>query len=115
MLFANDYHEGGQTTGLTLRTTWLGNVPVKPAPPKREDVLPVHHWTQKEFRHACVAQANAQRGKTDSDATSTCGNGKRGRPRKGSDKDNQPTHFYLENADGVPVSEEQITVMSRKA
>ena len=62
-----------------------------------------------------MAHANTQRGETDGDATSTRGNGKRGRPRKGSDKDNQPTHFYLENADGVPVSEEQISEMSRKA
>ena len=56
-----------------------------------------------------------QRGETDGDATSARGNEKHGRPRKGSDKDNKPTHFYLENADGVPVSEEQITEMSRKA
>ena len=114
-LFANDYHKGGQTTSLTLHTTWLGNIPVKPAPLKCKDVLLVHHWTWKEFRCACVAQANTQRGKTEGDARSTHGNGKRKRPRKGSDKDNQPTHFYLENADGVPVSEEQITVMSCKA
>ena len=62
-----------------------------------------------------MTHASVQRGETDGDATSVRGNGKRGRPRKGSDKDNKPTHFYLENADGVPFSEEQITEMSRKA
>ena len=98
-----------------LRTIRTGNLPARPASRKREDSLPVHHWTRKEFRTACVAHANTQRGETDGDATSTRGNGKRGRPRKGSDKDNKLTHFYLENADGVPVSEEQIKEMSRKA
>ena len=62
-----------------------------------------------------MSHANAQRGETDGNATSTCGNGKRRRPHKGSNKDNKPTHFYLENTDGVPVSEEQITEMSCKA
>ena len=62
-----------------------------------------------------MTHPSVQRGETDGDATSVRGNEKRGRPRKGSDKDNKPTHFYLENADGVPVSEEQIMEMSRKA
>ena len=114
-LFANDYHEGGLTTNHTVHTVQSGNLPARPPPKKRKDVLSVHHWTRKEFKSACVAQANSQRGETDGDATSACGNGKRGRPRKGSDKDNKPTHFYLEDADGKPVSEEQIMEMSRKA
>ena len=62
-----------------------------------------------------MLHANAQRGETDGDATSVHGIGRCGCPCKGSDKDNKPTHFYLENADGVPVSEEQITEMSCKA
>ena len=114
-LFANDYHEGGLAPNHVGHTIRSGNLPARPAPKKREDSLPVHHWTRKEFKCACVVHANTQRGETDGDATSVCGNGKCGHPRKGSDKDNKPTHFYLENMDGVPVLEEQITEMSRKA
>jgi hypothetical protein len=47
---------------------------------------------------------------------------KRGRPHKASIADNNDdnnntltSHFYLENADGIPISDEQITEMSRKA
>ena len=114
-LFANDYHEGGHTTGHVPTKVRSGNPVTRPAPKKREDFPPVRLWTRKEFRSECVLHANAQRGETDGDATSTRGIGRPGRPRKGSDKDNRPTHFYLENADGVPVSEEQIAEMSRKA
>ena len=40
----------------------------------------------------------------------------RGRPTKNTDGDNErPRHPYLVNADGVPVSEEQVAEMSRKA
>lgn len=92
-----------------------GDLPVRPAPKKREDFPPVNLWTRKEFRHACILHTNAQRGETDGDATSTRGKGKRGRPRKGSDHDNKTSHFYLQNADGGPVTEEQIMDMSRKA
>ena len=98
-----------------VSTTQSGTLPVRPAPKKREDALLVHHWTRKEFRRECVVQTNAQRGETDSNATSARGKGRCGRPRKGSDQVNKTSHFYLENADGVPVSEEQITDMSRKA
>ena len=114
-LFANDYHDGSLTTGRVLRTIRAGNLPTRPASKKREDSLPVHYWTRKEFRSMCVAHANTQRGETDGDATSARGNGKRGRPRKGTDKDNKRTHFYLENVDGMPVTDEQIAEMSRKA
>lgn len=114
-LFANDYHEGGHTTGRETSKIRSGNHTVRPDPKKHEDVPLVRLWTRKEFRSECVLHANAQRGETNGDATSARGNGKRGRPRKGSDRDNKPTHFYLENADGVPVSDEQISEMSRKA
>ena len=40
---------------------------------------------------------------------------KRGRPPKDSNEESKPKHSYLENIDGVPVSDEQITEMSRKA
>ena len=92
-----------------------GPFPVRPAPKKREDFIAVNHWTRKEFRHACVVHTNAQRGETNGSATSTQCKGKHGCPRKGSDTDNKTSHFYLEDADGVPVSEEQIAEMSRKA
>ena len=92
-----------------------GPFPVRPAPKKREDFIVVNHWTQKEFRHACVVHTNAQRGETNGSATSTQCKGKRRRPCKGSDTDNKTSHFYLEDADGVPVSEEQIAEMSQKA
>ena len=98
-----------------VSTIQSGILPVKPAPTKREDFPPVNQWTRKEFRRASVVHTNAQREETDGDATSTRGKGKRGHPRKGSDQDNKTSHFYLENADGVLVSEEQITEMSRKA
>ena len=92
-----------------------GNLPVRPPPKKHEDSLPVKLWTRKEFRHACIEHTSAQRGETDGNATSVRGKGKRGRPRKGSDQDSKTSHFYLENADGTAVSEEQIAEMSRKA
>ena len=62
-----------------------------------------------------MEHTNAQRGETNGSATSARGKGKRRRPRKGSDQDNKTSHFYLENSDGMPVSEEQITEMSHKA
>ena len=114
-LFANDYHDGSLTTGCVLRTIRAGNLPTRPASKKHEDSLSVHYWTRKEFRSACVAHANTQRGETDSDTMSAHGNGKHGHPKKGTDKDNKRTHFYLENIDGMPITDKQIAKMSRKA
>ena len=62
-----------------------------------------------------MAHTNTQRGETDGDTTAVHGKGKHRRRRKGSDPDCKTSHFYLENSDRVPVSEEQITEMSRKA
>ena len=114
-LFANDYHEGSRTTGGIRSTIRSVNLPVRPASKKREECPMVNLWTRKEFRHACVAHTNTQKGETDGNATSVQGKGKHRRPHKGTDPDSKTSHFYLENSDGVPVSEEQIAEMSRKA
>ena len=114
-LFANDCHEGSHTTSRMVSTIQSRLLPVKPAPKRHEDFLPVNQWTRKEFRRACVEHTNAQRGETNSSATSARGKGKCGHSRKGSNQDNKTSHFYLENLDGVPVLEEQIMEMSRKA
>lgn len=114
-LFANDYHEGSRSTGRVLSTIRSGNLPTKPPPKKREDCPSVIQWTRKDFRRECVAHSNAQRGETDGNATSTQTKAKRGRPRKDSNNEGKKSHPYLENIDGVPISNEQITEMSRKA
>lgn len=62
-----------------------------------------------------MALTNAQRGETDGSATLVQGKGKRGRPRKETDPNSKTTHFYLEDANRVPISEEQIAEMSWKA
>ncbi|KAI9433542.1 hypothetical protein H4582DRAFT_2060944 [Lactarius indigo] len=98
-----------------LRT---GTVPAKPAPRKRMDFSMVIQWTKKEFRHAMAKISNARRGEMDGSATSVRKKRKPGRPRKGSndnDNDHVTPHFYLENEDGTPVDEDQIADMSRKA
>ncbi|KAF8266441.1 hypothetical protein EI94DRAFT_1701699 [Lactarius quietus] len=113
-LFTNDYHEGSHSTGHILSTIRSGNLPARPAPKKCDDCCLVTQWTRKEFRRACMAQSNSQRGHTDGDLTSAQKKGKCGRPCKESNNDSKTSHTYLENIDGVPVSEEQITEMSRK-
>jgi hypothetical protein len=76
----------------------------------------VSQWTKKHFRHMLKTLNNALQGETDGNATSMQKKGKPGRPRKdANNEDSKTSHFYLEDADGVPVSEEQITEMSCKA
>lgn len=109
---ANDYHEGSRATGHVLSAIRSGNLPPRPAAKIRTDFLQVKHWTKGEY-NAC---SKIQRGRTEGDATTTRVKGKRGRPTKNTDGDNErPRHPYLVNADGVPVSEEQVAEMSRKA
>ena len=111
-LFMNNCPEGSQSTGQITSTIRSGPFPVRPAPKKHKDFISVNHWTQKEFRHACVVYTNAQRGETNGSVTSTQCKGKHRCPRKGSNTDNMTSHFYLEDVDGVPISEEQIAEMS---
>ena len=114
-LFANNYHEVGHTTGCILCTIQSENLPARPAPKKHKDFPPVNLWTQKAFRCTCVALTNTEREETDGNMTSVQGKGKHGCPCKGTDPNSKTSHFYLENTDSVPVSEEQITEMSWKA
>ena len=67
-LFANNCPEGSQSTGQITSMIQSGPFPVRPAPKKRKDFIPVNHWTWKEFRHACVVHTNAQRGETNGSA-----------------------------------------------
>ena len=111
-LFMNNCLKGSQSTGQITSTIQSGPFPVRPAPKKHKDFILVNHWTRKEFRHACVVYTNAQRGETNGSVTSTQCKRKCRHPHKGSDTDNMTSHFYLEDADGMPVSEEQIVEMS---
>lgn len=121
-LFANGYREGGHPTGRILNTIRAGNLPAIPAHKNRCDFPNVHLWTRKEFRRKISAQKRGQQGDTDGNAISAPQKRKPGRPRKTSMADNNNDdediltgHFYLESADGIPVSDEEITEMSRKA
>jgi hypothetical protein len=121
-LFANGYCEGSQSTSRVLTTIRAGNLPAIPARKNRCDFPNVHLWTRKEFRCKITAQKRAQQGDTDGNAISAPQKRKPGRPRKASIADNNNDdedlltgHFYLESADGIPVSDEEITEMSRKA
>ncbi|KAH9170880.1 hypothetical protein EDB89DRAFT_2184649 [Lactarius sanguifluus] len=116
-LFAKEYHES--TSGIhingVLASLRTGTVPAKPALHKRTDCPTVVQWTRKDFRRVSAKKGNANRGKTDGNATSAQQKGKRGRPRKDSNDDNHATHHYLENEDGTPVDADLIAEMSRKA
>ena len=115
----NDYHKGSHSTGRIVTTIRAGNLPARPALKKRCDFPNVRHWTRKEFRRTVTAQKQGKQGDTDGNAILAPQKRKRGRPRKASIADNNDdnnntltSHFYLENADGIPISDEQITEMS---
>ncbi|KAF8268128.1 hypothetical protein EI94DRAFT_1700465 [Lactarius quietus] len=106
-LFANDYHEGGRSTGRVLSIIQSGNLPQRPPAKKRAECTTVTQWTRKEYRRALVLRTNTQRGDMDGSSISTWEKGKRGRPRKDAKDD--------ETLEGVPVADKVITEMSRKA
>jgi hypothetical protein len=117
-MFANEYHEGGCGTGHVLSSIRAGLLPDKPAPQQHSNFPQIKPWTRKEYRTVAASLSNAQRGETDGNATTVRTKGKPGCPKKKtSDQgaNSKPTHFYLQNVDGTPVSEEEIAEKSRKA
>jgi hypothetical protein len=89
---------------------------MRPPPKKCEDFPMVCQWTKKQFRCTLKTLNNASQGETDGNATSTWEKGKHRCPHKDTNnEDSKTSHFYLEDADGVPVSKEQIMEMSHKA
>ena len=119
-MFANEYHEGSHGTGRIINTIRAGLLPDKPASWQCAKYPHIKPWMKKEYHAAVNALTNTQWGATDGDAATVQKKGKRGHPWKKTDDDledtdNTPTHFYLQNPDGMPISSKEIAEMSQKA